>query len=925
MALVALAAWLAALVVLAVQLRLPHELNVTTDVVSFPTYANFNVSRYFHVYYLVVLLLPAATLAFYVALCAVGRSHWRVEEECLASGPAQTVTPMRSQSKNERIQVARALFVGSVLGLEAAIVTGWTGAPFGALVLVAAGVYLAILSVVGQLTANAVFSSTPPSQRRSAMNAALAPAVVIGLSAVSASTEVVRRGSAPMPYPWLPLWLSLPAALVVAAVVRKALARSDGRNHVHAIERRVLLLVITPVFLFVLMALLPGPLGGMDVFHEGEWLVGGDLLRRGWFPWRDFAVIHGALADALMPALGMRLFESSRWGMWAGFLLVLIPLYWLANYYFAAFVFRRNWIALFGSVLVTVVSVDISLIAHLRFILWPLILLALAAVLRDGRSWHCALFVALVVTQALLTPEAVYAAVATGATIVLFEVIGSRRGRSIPANFHRTLRCAGITLISTAAWFGFLATQGAADDYVRQALTFARDHRLVGGIPMRLGGIYFPIAVVAPVAGIILALSCLAAKARRRRPFSIDDWLLVAAASMVALYYQKFLARADAPHAGHVLAAAVPMLLILLDKGLTRAETAAARWHRLAPVRRVTEYPVTLFVALAIAALVPASLPERVSVVPRRLTATASAAPIFPRLGYAQPRWFDKRMMDDVATVLGAYLRPGEPIFDFTNQPGFIHYLLGYPPATRYYHVSMAVRRDTQRDLIAQLVRARPRLVVFQNDQRGFPSPDGVPNIVRHYEVSQYLLDNYQPWLAVHRYILLVPRELDTASLPSLPATLPTVRTGRQLLFEGYPCDWRNAANFLTSPDADEARAVSIRLVRVGPRVTRLQLPPGTDLTRFRWLEIRGAPRLRADSFSLKMPGDPLDPVLPSIPGEGLLPPGGPYRTIRFRSLDRQSLRVRVGSCPAWHAYTGSSLDLVHAAEQDIAAVRLLP
>ncbi len=933
----AVAAAMAALLVASIQSRLPSQLTVRTDVVGYPIYNNFNVSRYFQTYYLILLLFPAATFAFCVALRALTTpSQWRLQSFAVsASGAAKPATLPCSRSKDKAVQVARTLFVGAVLGLEAGIVTGWTGWRLGTLVLLGAAVYLAVLGFAAHMTRGVLLPGMQLWERRSAINATVAPAVILMLTAVSASTQVVIGPSTSTTYPWLPVWLSLASSLGVGVAVGRALARSTTVKRAQIIERRVIVLVVGPVCLFLFIALLPGALGGMDVFHEGEWLVGAELFGRGWFPWRDFAVIHGAFYDILAPSVGMRLFENSRWGSTAGFLLLLVPVYWVVHYYFAAFVFRRNWMGIVGCALLVVIFVDVSMFPHLRFMFWPLILLALAAVLRDARPWRCVLFVGLVGVQVILTPEAVYAAVASGATVVLFELVEWRRRRSVvPVRFGRTLFgrtlwCAVAALGVAGAWLVLLAIHGAADDYLGQLLTFARDHRLVGGLPMApVRGAYFPVAVVAPIVGVLVTVWCLGAKVRRREGLAIEDWLLVAAALMVVFYYPKFVARADVDHVAHVFATAMPMLLILVAKSLSWAEGLFARWRPVGAVRRLTGQPVTLVVVLALVPLAPVSLPERFSSVPRRFTATASPAQVFPNLGYAQSRWFDEKMMNELAAVMGSYLRPGEPVFDFTNQPGFIHYLLGYPPATRYYHVSMALRRDTQRELIAELARTRPRLVVFQNDQRGFPAPDGVPNIIRHYEVSQYLLDHYQPWVEVHRYVLFVPREADVASLPPLPTSLDSGFSGEDLLFRGYPCDWRYAPNFLTTPDAADAQALSLPVRRVGPNVTRIELPPGTDLSRFRWLDLEGAGRLRPDSFKLGMTGQPPDGPPAAVPvprGGGVHASGGPHRTIRFRSLGGRSIRVRVGSCPAWHGYTTSSLHLTHGAEQEIAAVRLLP
>ena len=65
-------------------------------------------------------------------------------------------------------------------------------------------------------------------------------------------------------------------------------------------------------------------------------------------------------------------------------------------------------------------------------------------------------------------------------------------------------------------------------------------------------------------------------------------------------------------------------------------------------------------------------------------------------------------LVSDIGQIATAYLGPKDTFFDFTNSPGLFHYLLRLRPATRYYHVSMAIRQRTQSDLIRELEQRQP-------------------------------------------------------------------------------------------------------------------------------------------------------------------------------------------------------------------------
>ena len=96
--------------------------------------------------------------------------------------------------------------------------------------------------------------------------------------------------------------------------------------------------------------------------------------------------------------------------------------------------------------------------------------------------------------------------------------------------------------------------------------------------------------------------------------------------------------------------------------------------------------------------------------------------------------------------LLDRYAGTNRSVFDFTNDPGIIHYLLG----TGARHTLLPrkhgdLRVPRQHRLISELSqRSRPSLVVFNDNENGLSAWDGVLNMVRHYDVSQYLLDHYR-------------------------------------------------------------------------------------------------------------------------------------------------------------------------------------
>ncbi len=155
-------------------------------------------------------------------------------------------------------------------------------------------------------------------------------------------------------------------------------------------------------------------------------------------------------------------------------------------------------------------------------------------------------------------------------------------------------------------------------------------------------------------------------------------------------------------------------------------------------------------------------------------------------------------MVHDLDAVIGRYAGARGPVFDFNDEPGLLYYLLNRVPGTRFFHVSMADTGYAQRQLISDLVRSRPRLVVFYGEGIGLPNWDGIEATVRHYAVSEYLLDHYVPLANVDGQWVMIRADL-AASAPPLPALVGLSST-QDFYLSNPECAWGFSPNFLARP-----------------------------------------------------------------------------------------------------------------------------
>lgn len=96
----------------------------------------------------------------------------------------------------------------------------------------------------------------------------------------------------------------------------------------------------------------------------------------------------------------------------------------------------------------------------------------------------------------------------------------------------------------------------------------------------------------------------------------------------------------------------------------------------------------------------------------------------------------------DVSLNIRELTGPGEPIFDFSNQPAF-YFFADRPNPTRFYQIPILSPREFQAETIRALERARPKVVIRRSPEL-FDQFDGVTNDLRAQAVSAYLDDTYR-------------------------------------------------------------------------------------------------------------------------------------------------------------------------------------
>lgn len=796
-------------------------LNATADVIGYPTFADFNPYNYSYAYWLVVGLFPIAALLIFLGLTRIGRrvglptpsSRGRIRPVASLREAESRVDPEPSSGTSGYVAAAaRVAFVGVVLGLEVGVASNHL---WPSVLLVTVGYSL----VVGGASVALGWLSSAPSTwdaRLATVNALGTPLTVVGLILVSANTGVLIGSTrAVQHYSWFPAWIGVPVAAVLFGWILVAVRRGGAAGSA-AVERRTVLLIAAPVALFVLVARLPGDLGPINLFEEGQSVTETMLVGHGWLPWRDVVLTHGLLGDVATTAVSWKVFGDSYWGAAAGESLIFYPLTVVATFYLLVYLVGRSWPAILIAALIFVGTWLGT--ADARFLLWPVILLLLAALLKRSTHVRAAALGFLVVAQAIVTPEMAPTVLIVAFVVAAYEWYWRPPGSPLAQAFRRTISLVIAITVFSAAFLIYIASRGALGDLVYVTVNLVVGHTLDGaippsGAPAGVSAARFDIIALAPVAALLISFAYAVVRLRLRRPFLLADWPMAAVAIFVLFYYTKFLARMDVPHAYEPFMVATPLMIYIIY----RAVRAAEHWIRgRLPSRSagwVSIYPVGIAILLFFVVYFWGPLHTVVDGASAAYRPPVAARPAFARVGYAEQ--FDGPAFEDLQRIVNAYLGPHDRLMDITDEPALFYYFLDRDPSSRWYAPNGIVdTAELQRNLLAELRRAPPKLIVFDDtDEKmyGLQAMDGVPVGVRLYLISRWILQHYRPLLVSHgRTIYALP---GVSPLSRMHLQLKQQPSTTGVRFLGQECSWGYSPTFLGQPaePPSSAQAVPVR------------------------------------------------------------------------------------------------------------------
>jgi hypothetical protein len=829
----------------------PTKLAINTDIVGYPVFADFNPSRYTYGYLFFVLIFPALSLIIYTILARRGPLQKQVLDKqnllpIVSVGETDTLLD-ESTSDDGAFRTIHSFWTVAKVGLVAATVALEASVIAVRNQRLGSGAYVAGFVLFGGVLAFGILLSRTSGKRGeharngyggrswsmsvAQVNSFAALSVIPLLYFVSRGTNVVIGPRArSVRYPWLPLWLVMLLLLVAFLLWLRGYRKARTLPEVLELEAKVLTWVVGPVAFFLVVASLPGAFGPFQAFDDAHFLAAPQLIfQHGLFPWRDIYVLHGLLADVLFGKVGMAVFGNSRWGVGAGFDILVNPMNLLALYVFAAYFCRKNRLVLVLLTLTLATGVLQPALSGTRFMLLPITLILLDQVLRQPGWGRSSLFMSVLFAGTILTPEEALFVPCLVGTVALFDLTTHPSHLSMSSRFRGTWRCLMSGAVLTGVWLVFLTATKSTTAFIDYFLDFASGHGVEGALPTQWSlsqDLTVSFYWVLPTVLCLATFWKVAAKLRRRSSWTTREWVMVGSAACAGIYFPKALERADVGHVFETVVVAIPLLILwsieILTIGDRKVRSISFHGRRvietlglrhavtglavLAVIVGSSEYPTAAVSVSALLRRVPTDFHPSVT-----QAEVSSAA----RLGYTLPGSVDLNQIQALNAILHRYAGINAPVFDYANEPGILYYLLNRVPGTRFYYSAIVQTELAQNQVIGDLRHSRPPLVVFDDTTFGLVNYDGVQQSIRSPEVSLYLFGHYRPLLDVQGQLVLLRDDLFATAPP-----VPPGDSTSELYFDAPSCTFGDIPNFYSVPSGVQAqkgvRLSAQQIVRYG-------------------------------------------------------------------------------------------------------------
>jgi hypothetical protein len=405
--------------------------------------------------------------------------------------------------------------------------------------------------------------------------------------------------------------------------------------------------------------------------------------------------------------------------------------------------------------------------------------------------------------------------IAVGLVAVAIDLYDWREGTKPWTLRSLTLRLASCGALGVVAAGVVLNRAGVLSGFISWWRTFPAGWYLETAVPLNVDPDNYQtptaILVITPIL-VLFVLFFLIWRFRTRRTVSSQDWTIVALALGGALFFRKTTTRPDS-HVYQSLIAMMPVMIYVVQRcgellgdlvqpfrnAGSRIRASAWVWLFIGPLLLLPGAPLI------------SAVHQTVTSLPSRLHTRANAPASIPRLGY----YSDSAYVNKVAalrTFFKENVGDNARVYDFSNSSSLYNFLLNQIPTTQFSYAVQSATAKSQAQVIDSMRQQRPEVVVYAS-AGGLNEWDQVENAVRHYDISEYILRNYSPWIEYLGETMLIRNDLAPGEGLALTAPVRLSASESQRMLRNsfdastaesvVTCEWGHAGQFMpTRPDS---------------------------------------------------------------------------------------------------------------------------
>jgi hypothetical protein len=480
------------------------------------------------------------------------------------------------------------------------------------------------------------------------------------------------------------------------------------------------------IYIFNLFYNVPGPIGEIDVFHEGEWLAPAYFLANGLIPYVDFQPIHGLLKDGIEQFIGIKLFGTTIYSARLIDGMIAKPLMVIGFYLLGLNIFKKNT-ANFTLIFIIIINLDIFnrvFYPDIRYAPIPFFVAYLVLMNKNILNKNLtAFFPIFSIIIVILSPELFFLVTLSNAYIIVkIFIYNKSNGKSLPKELILTYLISGLFL--------FTFPMGIA--MLQMIKEFSGNLWHVSYLPVDLTRIDSNATAILVLALIIPFLNYIRITVRLKNETFFEEHLgiilILSLATSVGL--SKYFTRADT----HIYEAE-PILLALILTSIGKFDDLKIKRQFNFINKSHLQSLSMIFIFISFLNLNINNFSNPFLNGPFKVL--DKVGPIIPEFE------IDKSYLDMVNLKKSLdKLDSSMRILDFSNAPLATFFYAERLPVSRFFTMGSAARPTTQRTIINDLI-SNPSIVIW--DGPGFRDWDSITNNIRNYEVSDYLIKNYSP------------------------------------------------------------------------------------------------------------------------------------------------------------------------------------